>query len=149
MPKVKPKIENEYPLYDWKSIWNNVSFRYVHVSDRPIIFKYMHEILATNKRLCQIGRKENAQCRFCEVEESNIHKFYYCYKMQDCLQWMRKLIFYFCGLNLTSLLEILSFEFPKVNIRVKNTLCIIRSSYISCKWYNREKIETISKDMGK
>ena len=63
--------------------------------------------------------------------------------MQDCLQWMRKLIFYFCGLNLTSLLKILSFDFPKVNIRVQHTLCIIVSSYISCTWYNRDSIESM------
>ena len=143
MPMIKPKIEDEYPLYDWKSIWNNISFKFVHVNDRPVIFKYMHEILPNNKRLHQIRLGDNAQCRFCEVEDSNIHRFYYCYKMQDCLQWMRKLIFYLCGLNLTSLLKILSFEFPKVNVRTQNTLCIIVSSYISCTWYNRENIESM------
>lgn len=143
MPKIKPKIENEYPLYDWKSIWYNISFKYVHVNDRPIIFKYIHEILTNNKRLYQIRISNSALCNFCEVEDSNIHKFYYCYKMQDCLQWMRKLIFYMCGLNLTSLLKILSFEFPKVNSKIKNTLCIIVSSYISCTWYNRGNIDTM------
>ena len=144
MPKVKPKIENEYPLYDWKSIWDNISFKYIHVNDRPIIFKYIHEILPNNKRLYQIRLRTNdANCNFCEIEDSNIHKFYYCHKVQDCIFWVRKLIFYFCGLNINSLLEILSFNFPKISTKVKNTLSIIVSSYIACIWYNRENMESV------
>ena len=81
MPKVKPKIENEYPRYDWNNIWRNVSFKYINVCDRPIIFKYIHEILPTNRRLYQCRIRNNPLCDFCEVEDSNIHRFYYCYKI--------------------------------------------------------------------
>ena len=143
MPKVKPKIENEYPRYDWNNIWRIVNFKFINVNDRPIIFKYVHEILPNNKKLYQSRLRNNPLCNFCDAEDSNIHRFYYCYRIQECLKWIRKLFFYFCGMNVNSLLKILSFDLPKVNLKVKNTLCIIISSFISCTWYNREKLESI------
>ena len=35
------------------------------------------------------------------------------------------------------------FDVPKVNIKVKNTLIIILSSYVACTWYNRHRLEII------
>ena len=144
MPKISPRVENEYPLYDWKNIWKNINFRYININDRPIVFKYVHEILPNNKRLYQCKLRNNSQCEFCDAEDSNIHRFYYCYKVQECLNWMRKLIFYFCGMNINSLLRILSFDIPKVNMEIRNTLCIIVSNYIACIWFNRNNMENIT-----
>ena len=50
-------------------------------------------------------------------------------------------------MNVNSLLQILSFDLPKVNNQVKNTLCIIISSYVACIWYNRDNILVISHDL--
>ena len=115
--------------------------KYINVSDRPIIFKYLHEIIPTNKRLCEIRIRNDSLCIFCQVEDSNIHRFYHCQKVQECLVWLRRLIFYLCGMNIESLLNILLLDLPKVNIKVKNTLCIIIVSYITNAWFNREKQE--------
>ena len=46
-------------------------------------------------------------------------------------------------MNMDSLMRILSFDIPKVNIRNKNTLCIILSNYIACVWFNRNNLENI------
>ena len=46
-------------------------------------------------------------------------------------------------MNLNSLLKILYFDLPKVNVKIRNTLCIIISSYISCTWYNRDNLDNI------
>ena len=144
LPDTKPSIETMYPNYDWKNIWKNISFRYINVSDRPVIFKYCHEILANNKRLYQVRIETSPLCTTCKIEDSNILRFYFCQKVQDCLVWLRKLIFYFCGLNCNSLLQILSFDLPRINIKCKNTLCIIISSYIACAWYNRKDLDYIT-----
>ena len=37
----------------------------------------------------------------------------------------------------------MSFDIPKVNIKVKNTLIVVISSYIACIWYNRNRLESI------
>ena len=42
-----------------------------------------------------------------------------------------------------SMLNILILDLPKVNIKVKNTLCITIISYIANTWYNREKQEQL------
>ena len=144
LPDVKPSIELMYPNYDWKHIWKMISFRFINVNDRPVLFKYCHEILPNNKRLHQIRIKDNPLCTICNVEDSNIHRFYFCQKVQDCLVWLRKLIFYLCDLNCNSLLRILSFDLPRIHVKNKNTLCIIISSYIACAWYNRDNLDYLT-----
>ena len=52
-------VESKYPNYDWANIWKNVGCRFMHVNDRPIIFKYIHGIIPTNKRLHQIRCRDN------------------------------------------------------------------------------------------
>ena len=103
----------------------------------------MYEILPTNKRLAQIRMRDSSLCDTCLVEDSNMHKFYYCSLVHECIIWMRKLIFYVCGINCGSLLKILMLDFPKVDKRNVNTLCVIISSYIACTWYSRKKMDNV------
>ena len=136
----QPEIEKLYPNYDWKSIWRNVAFKPINVYDRNIIFKYIHEILANKKRLYDMRLKFSPLCDQCGIEESNIHLFLYCYKVQPCIILMKKLVFYLCNMDIgNSLLRCLFLDIPKVNKSVQNTLCVIICSYISWVWYNREE----------
>ena len=32
MPKISPRVENNYPLYDWKNIRKNTKFRYININ---------------------------------------------------------------------------------------------------------------------
>ena len=139
LPNTMARIETLYPLNDWDNIWKNLSFKYVRVYDRPIIFKYLHEIMANNKRLWEIKRRNDPLCDSCQIEDSNIHRFYYCQNVQESLSWLKRLIFYFCGMNIDSMLNILLLDLPKVNIKVRNTLCITIISYIANTWFNRDK----------
>ena len=52
---------------------------------------------------------------------------------------------YLCGMNTNqeSLYKFMFFDIPKVNVRVKNTLIIIISSFIACTWYNRSRMDII------
>ena len=81
----------------------------------------------------------------CDKEDTIIHKFNECEIMQECLNWLRRLIMYFCDMNTNqeSLSKMIFFDVPKVNIKVKNTLIIILSSYVACTWYNRHRLEII------
>lgn len=138
MPQCKPNIELLYPNYDWKSIWIQLNFKYINVHDRNVMYKYLYEILPTNKRRHQTRQRDSSLCEVCQIEESNIHKFYYCSKVQNCVILLRKIIFYLCGIQLESLLKVLMLDFPKVDKRNVNSLGIIISSYIASVWFNRE-----------
>ena len=107
------------------------------------MFKYLYEILPTNKRLAQIRQRESPNCEVCNVEDSNIHKFLYCSLIQDNIIWLRKVIFYICGINFDSMLKVLMLDFPKIDKRNVNSLCVIVSSYIACIWFNRKKLDTV------
>ena len=136
----QPEIEKLYPNYDWKSIWRNVAFKPINIYDRNIVFKYINEILTNNKRLYIMNLRLSPLCNHCGVEESNVHQFIYCYKVQECINWMKKLIFYLCNMDIGNcFLRCLFLDFPKVNKAIQNTLCIIICSYISLVWYNREE----------
>ena len=138
-------VEVKYPGYDWLNIWKCINFKWVNMNDRPIIYKYVHEVIPTNKRLYQIRCRNNPICDSCDQEDSIKHKFYECIVVQDCLCWVRRLIVYLCGINTNqeSLSQFMSFDIPKVNIKVKNTLIVIISSYVACIWYNRNRLESI------
>ena len=136
----QPEIEKMYPNYDWKAIWRNVAFKPINIYDRNIVFKYIHEILTNNKRLYNMRLRLSPLCNQCGIEESNVHLFLYCYKVQECIIWMKKLIFYLCNMDIgNNLLRCFFLDFPKVNKAIQNTLCIIICSYISFVWYNREE----------
>ena len=64
---------------------------------------------------------------------------------KECLCWVRRLIVYLCGINTNqeSLSKFMFFDIPKVNVKVKNTLIIVISSYIACIWYNRNNLDQI------
>ena len=45
-------------LFKWVAIWINITSKFIQVNKREIIFKYMHEILSTRKRIansCTLG----------------------------------------------------------------------------------------------
>ena len=135
----QPEIEKMYLNYNWNIIWKKVTFKYMNVYDRHFVFKYIHEILPNNKMLFNIGTKLSPNCDICVAEETNIHMFLYCCKVQECVEVLYRMIFYFCNMNIRDvILKILLFDFPKVDRRIQNTLCIIISSYICCIWSNRE-----------
>ena len=143
LPQYQPAIENLYPTYNWVNIWNQLNFRYMDLNDRNIMFKYLYEILPTNKRLAQIKQRESPMCDVCNVEDSNVHRVLYCSLVQECLIWLRRIIFYVCGVNFESMLKIIMLDIPKIERRNVNSLCILISSYIACTWFNRKNMNNI------
>ena len=143
LPIIQPRVELSYPNFEWKSIWTNISIRYIDINNRSIIFKYIHEILPNKKKL-NIWYKTDPNCTSCNVEENNIHMVLYCCRVQKCKEILIKLVFYLCDVNIDQyLLKCLFFDFPKISKKVNNTLSIIISEYIATIWFNRESPDNL------
>ena len=141
LPKVQPRPNDLYPMYNWSRIWKYLNFKYINVKDRCIVYKFLYEILPTNKRLKEIRVKQDSSCNFCQTEDSNMHKFLYCYKIQSSVQWLTKFIENVCNIRVNSLFKFLFLEFPYINIKMVNTLTVIMCCYISCIWLYRDNLE--------
>ena len=50
LPKCQPLIQSKIYI-NWKSTWNNLSFKYINLSEREILYKHLHGILTTKLRL--------------------------------------------------------------------------------------------------
>ena len=142
-PDVKATIEINFPNYDWNEIWKNVNFRCVNTNDRPIIYKYCHGIITTNKRLFQIRIRNDPLCEHCHTEDTIIHRFYQCQTVQESLSWLRKTIFYLCGTNINDLSRAMYLELPRIDKRNRNTLGLVICSYIVCVWYKRNSLDQL------
>ena len=139
MPKDKPKIEEMYDssIFRWSSMWKCISFKYIHVKEREIIFKYMHEILPTRKRLGMISQGEvTSECKFCGAEESNIHFTYQCIYYKPVIEWFKELVFKCCNFN-PNMTKILMFDISNVNTQERNTCIILVATFICNIWKAR------------
>ena len=143
LPKIKPRTIDLYPLYNWDRIWKYLNFKYINIKDRCILYKFLYEILPTNKRLKELRLRQDSICNDCQAEDSNMHKFLYCYKVQGSVQWLTEFIEYVCRIKVNSLFKFLFLEFPYINKKIVNTLTVIISCYISCIWLNRNDLDYI------
>merc|ERR1739838_133875 len=104
VPYSQPNIEFKYPNYDWGNIWKNQNFKYMNIVTRNIMYKYINEILPHNRRLKQIRARASPWCDYCiNVEDSNIHRFYYCGRVQESVAFLKKVIYYICGVQIDSM----------------------------------------------
>ena len=63
--------------------------------------------------------------------------------IQECINWLRKAIFYLCGIQANILTKILHLDLPGIERRNKDTLCVVISCYISTVWFNRSDLRFI------
>ena len=104
--KVIPNIVSKYD-FDWPNVWKHLNFKYLNTYDRNIMFKFIYEILPNNKRLNQIRIRQSPLCEECNIDDTKSHRFYHCYKIQDCVKWLKRVIYYICSIKVKSLLKIL------------------------------------------
>ena len=116
-PAEKPKIESLYDnnIFKWSSIWRNIAFRYIQVKEREFVYKYMHEILPTKKRLAtlRIGNS-SSKCTFYDSEESNMHFTYQCIYYKPVTEWFKMILQKCCNIN-SSMIKILMFDISDIN----------------------------------
>ena len=147
LPKIKPRVEIQYPNYNWNKIWKNLNYKYINVMDRCIVYKFLHEILPTNKRLKQMRIKNDSKCNYCSDEDSLMHKFYHCHKIRNSVNWLTKFIEDVCNIKINNMSEYLMLDFPYINRKMVNTLSVIICNYIACIWLNRDDLEYIDKKL--
>ena len=138
LPKEKPRIESIYDdsLFKWESIWKNIAFKFIQVNEREFVFKYMHEILPTRKRMASIGQG-SPECSFCGAEESNLHFAYQCTLYRPVLEWFKTLLFNCCNFE-PSMIKVLMFDIQNAELKEKNTCTILVATYITNIWIARK-----------
>ena len=106
------------------------------MKERELLFKYMHEILPTRKRMSSIGQG-SSECLYCGAEESNIHFVYQCISYKPTLEWFKALLSKCCNFN-PNMIKISMFNLPNINRIEKNTCIILLATYITNIWISRK-----------
>ena len=68
------------------------------LNEREMMYKYLHEILPTKKRLKDIRRIADSTCEYCAQEESNIHFVFQCEHYSAVVVWFKNILERFCGI---------------------------------------------------
>ena len=123
-------------IFQWKSIWRNLSFKYIQINERQFLFKYLHEIIPTGKRMSTIGQG-SPDCKYCGMEESNIHFVYQCMVYKPVIEWFKMLLFQCCNFN-PNMIKMLMLDIPNTEKREKNTCIILVATYITNIWIVRK-----------
>ena len=84
------------------------------------IFRYLHEINPTKKRLKDIRAIVSSVCDYCTYEESNTHLVYQCERYKDNVEWLKSVLQRFCDIRDPQLLRLSFLETPKLNRRSRN-----------------------------
>merc|ERR1712240_194841 len=138
MPKCKPNIESCYGLYNWSSIWKNLSSVYILLNEREIMYKYLHEILPTKKRLKDIRVSQNSICDHCTHEESNTHFVYQCECHREIIIWFKSLLRKYCYLDNPQLIKLCFLVTPNIDKKSKNAIIMFMSTFIVSMWQVRD-----------
>ena len=131
-----PKVVENYPLFDWDRIWENVNNKLIDTYDREILYKYVHEVLATRDRLYMMNISTNRECGYCKEPESVMHIMYFCKYNMNVLSWFSKLLMDLCNIKTKSILKILKLEFEAYSSRDRNTAIMLITNYITGIWYS-------------
>ena len=98
LPGVQAPV-NQARTTNWKRSWKLMNFAYVDIRERELMFKFMHNILTTKKRLYQIKRADSPLCEICHVNEDIKHMFSECNKVSIVRDYFKVLLKYICGIE--------------------------------------------------
>ena len=136
LPKIQPNV-NQDTTINWKRSWKNLTFKFINIRDREIVFKYLHKIITTKERLFQIKRADSPLCELCNVNEDTKHMFYECYKVEMIKDYFENLIWIICGIDRPNINKILHLDIKAQSKKETNSAIILTTAYISTIWYNR------------
>ena len=136
--KHKPIVEEKYSLFNWETIWENVSSKFISSDDRSVLFKYMHEILPNKLRLYNIKKNLSPNCETCNIEENNLHMVYFCEDKKVLVQFLRVLLQKCLNITNLSLVKLLFLDTTGLNKKDSNTVTALVTSFICNIWYNRD-----------
>lgn len=138
LEKFQSRIEQNYPLFDWKVIWGNVFNKYIDIDSRVILYKYVHEILMTNDRLYMMKIASENKCLNCGELDTNMHLMYFCPLAKNLINWFKTLFHKLCNVKTKNFIKILKLDFDPYTIKDKNTAVILIAEYITGVWYGRK-----------
>ena len=103
-----------------------------------MVFKYLHEILPNKLRLYNIKKSLTSNCDICNLEENNMHMFYYCKEIKVLVQFLKELLQKCLNRTDLSLVKLIFLDTSGLKKKDSNTVTAIVTSYICTIWYNRE-----------
>ena len=101
------------------------------------MFKFLHNIITTKKRLYQIKRTASPLCEVCNVNEDSNHMFSECIKLNLLSNYFKNILRNICGVECVNINKILHLDLKGQTKKDTNTAVILTSSYISTVWFNR------------
>ena len=131
-----PKVVENYPLFEWNEIWKNVNNKLINTYDREILYKYIHEVLATKDRLYMMNIVTTKECEYCKEPESIMHIMYFCRHNKNVVDWFSKLLKDLCKIKTKSTLMILKLDFKAYSNRDRNTALLLITDYITGVWFS-------------
>ena len=141
LPKENSYSEEQYPLFNWKQIWNNFSSTIFIPYEKEIVFKHLHLCLATNQRLAVMNRSATSLCNkcTCNLDHTPIHMFYQCVNIRPLFQWLLRVLLNICKFKPTSNIRFLYFDTRYDNLYQKNVCNIFLYVYILIVWKTRKE----------
>ena len=134
----KAQLNNNHArTINWKRSWKNLNFKFINIREREIVFKYLHQIITTKKRLHQIKRGNSPLCELCNVIEDTKHMFYECVKTSIVLDFFKDTLKNICDIDVIDIKKILHLDIRTGSKQDTNTAVILTTSYISTVWFNR------------
>ena len=133
--RTQPKAELNYPLFNWKEIWTNVFNKYIEINSRVVLFKFIHEILATKERLHMLKISDEYRCINCGETENNMHLFYFCPLSKNLISWFKDFFFRMCNVKTNNFIKILKLDFKPFTLKDRNTANVLISDYVAGVWY--------------
>ena len=118
-------------------MWNNLCSVLILPNERETLFRYLHEIVPTKKRLKDIRAIASSVCEYCIHEESNTHVVYQCERYKENVRWFKTILQRFCDIRDPQLLRLSFLETPKLNRKSRNATVFFLSTYIVGMWQAR------------
>ena len=146
LPEVQAS-ENQARTINWKRSWKLMNFTYMDIRERELMFKFMHNILTTKKRLYQIKRADSPLCEICHVNEDIKHMFSECNKVSIVRDYFKVLLKDICGIECRDINKILHLDIKAQSKIDTNTAIILTTSYVSTVWLNRANNAQIQPSM--
>ena len=120
-----------------------MNFVYMDIWERELMFKFLHNILTTKKRLYQIKRADSPFCETCNALEDNQHMFSDCFKVIIIRDYFKYLLRNICGIESICMNKTLHLDIKSQSKKDTNTAIILTTAYISTVWFNRSSTSQI------
>ena len=83
-------------------------------------------------------RKASPNCDTCDLEESNLHMFYFCKEKKVLVKFLRELLKKCLNKNSITLVRLLFLDTSDLHRKDSNAVISLLTSFICTIWYNRE-----------